>query len=120
MNGIFLLNAIRVKRTDFLGTTCCTQIGLYLFTLMSNTKTFPSVVSAARTVLEYGAHLTSPTLAPRSNMNNGSLKKSKIVNLNYYICLNFHYLRISSHILTRQSAAHETNIFELNLLKSIR
>lgn len=73
MNGIFLLNAIRVSRTVFLGTTCCTQIGLYLLTLMSNTKTLPSVVSAAKTVLEYGAHLTSPTLAPRSNINSGSL-----------------------------------------------
>lgn len=74
MNGIFLLNAIRVRRTAFLGTTCCTHIGRYLLTFISNTNTLPSVVSAARTVLEYGAHLTSPTLAPRSNINNGSLQ----------------------------------------------
>lgn len=40
---------------------------------MSKTKTLPSVVTAARTVLEYGAHLTSPTLAPKSNMKSGSL-----------------------------------------------
>lgn len=73
--SIFLLNAMRVRRTAFLGTTCCTHIGRYLFTLMSNTNTLPSVVSAARTVLEYGAHFTSPTLAPRSNINNGSLQR---------------------------------------------
>lgn len=74
INGIFWLNAIRVSLTFFRGTTCCTQIGLYLFTLISKTKTLPSDVTAARTVLEYGAHFTSPTLAPKSNMNSGSLE----------------------------------------------
>lgn len=74
MNGIRLLNAIRVGRTVLRGTTCCTQIGRYLFTLISKTHTLPSVVNAAKTVLEYGAHFTSPTLAPRSKMNKGSLQ----------------------------------------------
>lgn len=64
---------MRVSLTVFLATTCCTQIALYLLTFISNTNTFPSVVTAANTVLEYGAHLTSPTLAPKSNINNGSL-----------------------------------------------
>lgn len=73
INGSFWLNAMQVNLTDFRGTTCWTHIALYLFTLISKTYTFPSVVTAARTVLEYGAHLTSPTLAPRSNINNGSL-----------------------------------------------
>uniref|UniRef100_A0A2M4DEF9 Putative secreted protein n=1 Tax=Anopheles darlingi TaxID=43151 RepID=A0A2M4DEF9_ANODA len=73
------------------------QMALYLFTFRSNTNTFPSVVTAANTVLEYGAHLTSPTEEPRSKMNNGSGL-------------------ISSQIFTRQSPLQEAKMFELNLL----
>lgn len=50
------------------------QMGLYLLTFKSNTYTFPSFVTAANTVDEYGAHLTSPTQAPTSNTKSGSLK----------------------------------------------
>lgn len=124
MNGSLLLNAIRVRRADFFGTTCCTQIGLYLLTFMSNTNTLPSDVSAAKTVLEYGAHFTSPTLDPRSKINNGSLKVDHflfvVFELRRLLKWGRHYLRMSSHILTRQSAAQDTNTFELYLLKSMR
>lgn len=82
MNGIFLLKSIRVNLTFFLGTTCCTQIGLYLLTLISNTNIFPSELTAANTVLEYGAHLTSPTLEPRSKINNGSLMMRNDIRIN--------------------------------------
>ena len=34
---------------------------------------FPSAVTAAKTVEEYGAQATSPTALPRSNVNIGSL-----------------------------------------------
>lgn len=73
INGSFWLKLIRVRRTVLRATTCWMQIALYLFTFRSNTKTFPSEVTAAKTVLENGAHLTSPTLAPKSKTNNGSL-----------------------------------------------
>lgn len=73
INGNLLLNVIRVSLFFFRGTTCCEQIALYLLTFKSNTNTLPSVVTAAKTVLEYGAHFTSPTLAPKSNINKGSL-----------------------------------------------
>lgn len=73
INGNLLLNVIRVSLFFFRGTTCCEQIALYLLTFKSNTNTLPSVVTAAKTVLEYGAHFTSPTLAPKSNMKRGSL-----------------------------------------------
>lgn len=55
-------------------TTACMHIGLYLFTFKSKTYTFPSEVTAAKTVDEYGAHWTSPTGAPTSKTNRGSLK----------------------------------------------
>ena len=41
------------------------------YAFMFITPTF-SVVTAAKTVLEYGAQATSPTGAPRLNWNNGS------------------------------------------------
>lgn len=95
INGIFWLNAIRVSRTFFRGTTCWLHIGLYLLTLISKTNTFPSVVTAANTVDEYGAHLTSPTLAPKSNIKSGSLK----MNLGHGLSLSGECLQqIPSHI----------------------
>lgn len=75
MKGSFWLKAKRVSLFFFLETTDWMQIALYLLTFKSNTKTFPSVVTAAKTVLESGAHFTSPTLAPKSKMNRGSLGK---------------------------------------------
>ena len=39
--------------------------------------TFPSMVTAANTVLEYGAQATSPTWAFRSNMKSGLLNVKK-------------------------------------------
>lgn len=63
-----------------LETIACAQIGLYLLTLRSNTHTLPSLVTAANTVDEYGAHLTSPTLSPTSKTNRGSLQIVTILN----------------------------------------
>lgn len=73
MNGNFWLNDSRVSRTSLRVTTCWMQIALYRFTFRSNTCTLPSDVTAASTVVEYGAQRTSPTLAPRSKTNSGSL-----------------------------------------------
>lgn len=72
--GNFRLKDILVILFLLLETMACTQMGLYLLTLRSKTHTFPSLVTAANTVDEYGAHLTSPTLSPTSNTNSGSLK----------------------------------------------
>jgi hypothetical protein len=44
-----------------------------LFSFKSNTWTFPSAVTAANTVLEYGDQATSPTAFPRSNDMIGTL-----------------------------------------------
>ena len=71
--GILWLNAIRVNLLLFLLTIDWMQIGLYLFTFKSNTWTLPSSVTAENTVLEYGAHSTSPTAQPKSNTNSGVL-----------------------------------------------
>lgn len=72
--GSLSLNAILVNLYFFLDTTACSHIGLYLFTFKSKTYAFPFEVTAPKTVEEYGAQLTSPTLAPKSNTNRGSLK----------------------------------------------
>ena len=45
-----------------------TQMGLYRSHVMSNTCTFPSSVTTAKVVLEYGAQDTSPTGAPTSKV----------------------------------------------------
>ena len=44
--------------------------------------TFPSAVTAANTVEEYGAQATSPTGLFKSNVNNGSLKKNRNGDMN--------------------------------------
>jgi len=75
MIGSLWLNAMRVSLLRFLLTTACTHMGLYLFTFKSKTWTFPSLVTAANTVLEYGAHSTSPTAHPKSNTKSGSLEE---------------------------------------------
>lgn len=72
--GNFGLKEILVILFLRLETIACTHIGLYLLTLRSNTQTLPSLVTAANTVEEYGAHLTSPTLSPTSNTKRGSLE----------------------------------------------
>jgi len=54
---------------------------------------FPSAVTAAKTVDEYGAQATSPTALPRSNVNIGSL--ATIINIsiiiNNYYYYNYYY-----------------------------
>ena len=48
-------------------TTFCSQMGPWWSTARSYTYALPSSVTAAKVVLEYGAHATSPTGVPRSN-----------------------------------------------------
>ena len=53
---------------------------------------FPSAVTAAKTVDEYGAQATSPTALPRSNVNIGSLQTDiMILIITRYIKEVFHY-----------------------------
>ena len=51
----------------------CTHSGSYLLMLRSNTCTFPSMVTAANTVEQYGDQAISPTMLFRSKVNMGSL-----------------------------------------------
>lgn len=93
MNGSLWLKANRDSLFLRLDTTAWMQIALYLFTFRSNTNTLPSVVTAANTVLEYGAHLTSPTDAPRSKMNRGSLEVGRREGKRSWVeCSDLHYL----------------------------
>merc|ERR1719324_143793 len=88
MMGLFLLKATCVSLAFFV--TCCWQMGSYLFCCRSNTCTFPSVVTAAKTHEEYGDHATQPTALPRSKVNTGSSSWS-------------------SQIFSVQSALHDAN-----------
>lgn len=72
--GNLWLNDMRVNLYFFLDTIACTHMGLYLFTFKSKMYAFPFDVTAPKTVLEYGAQFTSPTLAPKSKTKRGSLK----------------------------------------------
>lgn len=58
------------------------------------------MVTAANTVDEYGAHLTSPTLAPKSNIKSGSLKMDYSISVEHtpYALHNTHRHSIPSHI----------------------
>ena len=72
--GLCALNAMWFSRAFFLWTIICEHIGWYLSTFKSNTCTLPSTVTAAKTVLEYGAHATSPTCEFKSSMKRGCLR----------------------------------------------
>ena len=68
MIGWVGLKAIWLSLAFLFWTMDWTQMGLYLSQIMSYTWTFPSVVTAAKVVLEKGAQATSPTGAPRSKV----------------------------------------------------
>ena len=53
--------------------------------------TFPSAVTAAKTVDEYGAQATSPTALPRSNVNIGSLANNNNYNYSYSYYYYYYY-----------------------------
>ncbi len=53
------------------------HIALYLSTFKSKTYALQSKQTAAKTVLEYEAHFTSPTELAVPKTNNGSLKSKK-------------------------------------------
>mmetsp|Transcript_71613 Transcript_71613/g.104922 ORF Transcript_71613/g.104922 Transcript_71613/m.104922 type:complete len:201 (-) Transcript_71613:1587-2189(-) len=65
----FGLNATCV--TLLLRTTFWSHMASCLFSARSNTCTLPSLVTAAKTLEEYGAHSTSPTALPRSKDMSG-------------------------------------------------
>ena len=74
MIGWCKLNDMWFNFAFFLETICCVHMAWYLSIFISNTWAFPSTVTAANTVLEYGAHAISPTCEFTSNINSGFLK----------------------------------------------
>ena len=72
--GELVLNAIWFNWPKGLrGTICWLQIAEYLSMYISKMCVLPSIVTQAKTVLEYGAHAISPTWDSRSKMKRGTL-----------------------------------------------